>query len=69
MEEAVREQHGHKIHCNLSHIIKSLNDKDLIGFSNFIRIKNEIVFGGIGDVRSFRTDIDDIEEKIEEKEE
>lgn len=63
IENSVRSRYGTKLHENLSTIIRSLANKDLIGHPNLLRVKSELVFGGLAGDKDLRTDIIDDEVK------
>ena len=62
VEDDVRERYGSKQHHHMSTIIRSLSNNDIVGHSNFLRAKDEIIFGGIGNDNDFCTEIRDVDD-------
>ena len=55
-ERGVRHLFGEKQHQNLAKIIQNLERNELINNSNCLRVKMEILFGGIGGDQEFLMD-------------
>ena len=61
IESAALDKGGEEQYKNLSTIIRSLASKELVGHSNFLRVKSEIVWGGLADDKDLRTATNDID--------